>query len=189
MIKSSEAYKTIGEVAKILESSSKNTKSITTHTIRFWEKEFKQIKPHIFSGNRRYYDDKSIEILKKIHFLLKDKGMTYVTGYSRSNHLEQFAEAFTQYIFNPDQEDEDSDGERDHHALEVDQNEPAQHCSEEDGRTAQDNCHLRGLRLRCSAVVRVIVTAPNESRYVTSGTCRYHAEKIARLATFTPFLL
>ena len=32
----------------------------------------------------------------------KDKGMTYVTGYSRSNHLEQFAEAFTQYIFNPE---------------------------------------------------------------------------------------
>ena len=32
----------------------------------------------------------------------KDKGMNYVTGYSRSNHLEQFAEAFTQYIFNPE---------------------------------------------------------------------------------------
>tara|TARA_Y100001958_G_C21040832_1_gene410505 strand:+ start:466 stop:834 length:369 start_codon:yes stop_codon:yes gene_type:complete len=76
MIKSSEAYKTIGEVAKILESSSKNTKSITTHTIRFWEKEFKQIKPKILSGKRRYYDNKNIELLKKVHFLLKVQGMT-----------------------------------------------------------------------------------------------------------------
>ena len=69
------AYKTIGEVAKILDSNSKK-KSITTHTIRFWEKEFKQIKPKFFNSNRRYYDNKNIELLKKVHFLLKDQGMT-----------------------------------------------------------------------------------------------------------------
>ena len=50
--------------------------SLSTHTIRFWEKEFKQIKPMIFYGNRRYYDDEAINILKKIKYLLKDKGMT-----------------------------------------------------------------------------------------------------------------
>ncbi len=71
-----DAYKTIGEVAKILAQRSKKGKSIETHTIRFWEKEFKQIKPKIFNGNRRYYDTKNIEILKKIHFLLKEQGMT-----------------------------------------------------------------------------------------------------------------
>ena len=76
MNKDFTAYKTIGEVAKILESSSKNSKNIQTHTIRFWEKEFKQIKPKIFSGKRRYYDKNSIDTLKKIRFLLKEKGFT-----------------------------------------------------------------------------------------------------------------
>ena len=69
-------YKTIGEVAKILNLINKRNGSLSTHTIRFWEKEFKQIKPMIFGGNRRYYDNETINILKKIKFLLKDKGMT-----------------------------------------------------------------------------------------------------------------
>ena len=76
MNKSSQAYKTIGEVANILNADTKNIQSIKTHTIRFWEKEFKQIKPKILNGNRRYYDLKNIGILKKIHFLLKEQGMT-----------------------------------------------------------------------------------------------------------------
>ena len=70
------SYKTISEVVKILGLKSKRGQSLPTHTIRFWEKEFKQIKPKIFNGNRRYYDKKNIELLKKVHFLLKDKGMT-----------------------------------------------------------------------------------------------------------------
>ena len=74
--KSTDAYKTIGEVVKILGLRSKRSKSPPTHTIRFWEKEFKQIKPLILSGNRRYYDKKNIDLLKKVHFLLKEEGMT-----------------------------------------------------------------------------------------------------------------
>ena len=69
-------YKTIGEVAKILNLINQKNGSLSTHTIRFWEKEFKQIKPKIFTGNRRYYDENSINVLKKIKFLLKDQGMT-----------------------------------------------------------------------------------------------------------------
>ena len=76
MTKNINAYKTIGEVARILKLNSEEKKIITTHTIRFWEKEFKQIKPKILNGNRRYYDNKNIELLKKVHFLLKDQGMT-----------------------------------------------------------------------------------------------------------------
>ena len=77
MIKKKEyAYKSIGEVTKILNLKSKNNKSVPTHTIRFWEKEFKQVKPKIFTGNRRYYDEENVNILRKIKFLLKDKGMT-----------------------------------------------------------------------------------------------------------------
>ena len=69
-------YKSIGEVAKILNLVNKKSGKLSTHTLRFWEKEFKEVKPHIFAGNRRYYDTKSIEILKRIQFLLKNKGMT-----------------------------------------------------------------------------------------------------------------
>jgi len=71
-----EAYKTIGEVAKDLNLVNPKSGKLNTHTIRFWEKEFKQIKPKIFAGKRRYYDKKSIETLKKIRFLLKEKGLT-----------------------------------------------------------------------------------------------------------------
>ena len=39
------------------------------------EKEFKQVRPKVFAGKRRYYDDKTINTLK-IKYLLKDKGMT-----------------------------------------------------------------------------------------------------------------
>ena len=76
MIKSNNAYKTIGEVAEILQLKSKKGQSLQTHTIRYWEKEFKQIKPKILNGNRRYYDKKNIELLKKVKFLLKQQGMT-----------------------------------------------------------------------------------------------------------------
>ena len=71
-----KAYKSIGEVAKILNLVNKKKGTLNTHTIRFWEKEFKQIKPKVFSGNRRYYDKKTINILLKIKILLKDKGFT-----------------------------------------------------------------------------------------------------------------
>ncbi len=74
--KSDQAYKTIGEVVKILNLKSRSGEKTPTHTIRFWEKEFKQIKPKIFSNNRRYYDKINIDLLKKIKFLLKDQGMT-----------------------------------------------------------------------------------------------------------------
>ena len=71
-----DAYKTIGEVAKILNLKSKKNGIFSTHTIRFWETQFKQVKPKLLNSNRRYYDKKTINILKKIKFLLKDQGMT-----------------------------------------------------------------------------------------------------------------
>ena len=76
MNKSDQAYKTIGEVAKILKLKSNKKGVLPTHTIRFWEKQFKQIKPKILNSNRRYYDESNINLLKKIKFLLKDQGMT-----------------------------------------------------------------------------------------------------------------
>ena len=76
MDKSDNAYKTIGEVAKILQLKSKKKGVLPTHTIRFWETQFKQIKPKILNANRRYYDQETINLLKKVKFLLKDQGMT-----------------------------------------------------------------------------------------------------------------
>ena len=74
--KSDQAYKSIGEVAKLLNLVNKKNGNLNTHTIRYWEKEFKSIKPRILSGRRRYYDIIEIEKLKKIKFLLKTKGLT-----------------------------------------------------------------------------------------------------------------
>jgi DNA-binding transcriptional MerR regulator len=76
MNKTDTAYKTIGEVAKLLDLKNNKNGKLNTHTIRYWETEFKQIKPKILSGNRRYYDKSSINILKNIKFLLKEQGMT-----------------------------------------------------------------------------------------------------------------
>ena len=66
ILKSNKAYKSIGEVAKILNLVNKKKGTLNTHTIRFWEKEFKQIKPKILTGNRRYYNNDTVEILKKV---------------------------------------------------------------------------------------------------------------------------
>jgi DNA-binding transcriptional MerR regulator len=76
MDKSDSAYKTIGEVAKILNLKSNKKGFLPTHTIRFWETQFKQVKPKILNSNRRYYDENCINLLKKVKFLLKDQGMT-----------------------------------------------------------------------------------------------------------------
>ncbi|MDC1223876.1 MerR family transcriptional regulator [Pelagibacteraceae bacterium] len=74
--KTTKTYKSISEVAEILDLTNHKKGSLNTHTIRFWEKQFKQIKPKIFSGNRRYYNNEDIELLKKVKYLLKVQGMT-----------------------------------------------------------------------------------------------------------------
>ena len=74
--KNKNAYKSISEVAEILNLVNPKTGLLNTYTLRFWEKEFRQIKPKVFAGRRRYYDHKTIDTLKKIKYLLKDKGMT-----------------------------------------------------------------------------------------------------------------
>mgnify|MGYP001400681047 CR=1 FL=1 len=74
--KAETAYKTIGEVAKELDLVDKKTGQLQTHTIRYWETQFKQIKPNIRAGRRRYYSRKNIEMINYIKFLLKEKGLT-----------------------------------------------------------------------------------------------------------------
>jgi DNA-binding transcriptional MerR regulator len=88
MDKSDSAYKTIGEVAK-LKSNKKG--ELPTHIIRFWETQFKQIKPKILNSNRRYYDEDCINLLKKVKFLLKEQGMT-INGVKKILNGEQSLE-------------------------------------------------------------------------------------------------
>ena len=74
--KNNRPYRTIGETAKKLNLIDKKTGQLQTHTIRYWETQFKQIKPTIGAGGRRYYSNKNIKIINYIKFLLKEKGLT-----------------------------------------------------------------------------------------------------------------
>ena len=74
--KSDDAYRTIGEVTKELGLIDKKTGHLQTHTLRYWENQFKQIRPLIRAGKRRYYSKKNFQIIKLIKFLLKEKGLT-----------------------------------------------------------------------------------------------------------------
>ena len=69
-------FLTISELSKKLDLINKKTGKPANHILRFWEKEFKTIKPTILNGNRRYYDQKQVDKVKYIKFLLKDKGLT-----------------------------------------------------------------------------------------------------------------
>ncbi len=75
-LKSDDAYKTIGEVARELGLIDKKSGHLQTHTLRFWESQFKQIKPLIRAGRRRYYSKKNFKIIKQIKFLLRERGLT-----------------------------------------------------------------------------------------------------------------
>ena len=75
-LKSDDAYKTIGEITKELGLIDKKTGHLQTHTLRYWETQFKQIKPIKRAGKRRYYSKKNFQIIKLIKFLLKEKGLT-----------------------------------------------------------------------------------------------------------------
>ena len=66
---------TISEVSKILNLIDPKTKKLQNHILRYWENEFKEIRPKK-SNNRRYYSPDQVKIIKMIKFLLKNKGMT-----------------------------------------------------------------------------------------------------------------
>ena len=68
-------YIKISDLAKILNLRSAKNYKLQNYTLRFWEREFRQIKPKMIN-NQRYYSPDQIELVKLIHFLLKKKGMT-----------------------------------------------------------------------------------------------------------------
>lgn len=68
MDKSPDAFRTISEVADLLETPA--------HVLRFWESRFPQIKPVKRAGGRRYYRPSDVALLAGIKRLLHDEGIT-----------------------------------------------------------------------------------------------------------------
>ena len=68
MTKLNKKYYSISEVSEICD--------LKPHTLRFWEKEFKQISPQVNKGGRRRYQRKDIQIINQIRKLLQDDGLT-----------------------------------------------------------------------------------------------------------------
>ena len=68
MDKSPDAFRTISEVADLLETPA--------HVLRFWESRFPQIKPVKRAGGRRYYRPSDVALLAGIKRLLHDEGLT-----------------------------------------------------------------------------------------------------------------
>ena len=67
-------YYSISEVSELC--------SVKPHTLRFWESEFKSLKPVTRKGNRRYYQKEDIKMIKKIQGLLYEEGLT-ISGVKR----------------------------------------------------------------------------------------------------------
>tara|TARA_Y100000746_G_scaffold37881_1_gene28273 strand:+ start:225 stop:551 length:327 start_codon:yes stop_codon:yes gene_type:complete len=67
-------YYSISEVSELC--------SVKPHTLRFWESEFKALKPITRKGNRRYYQKKDIEMIGMIQSLLYEEGLT-ISGVKR----------------------------------------------------------------------------------------------------------
>ena len=68
MSKSAEAFRTISEVAELLDTP--------THVLRFWESRFPQIRPVKRAGGRRYYRPDDVALLAGIRHMLRQEGMT-----------------------------------------------------------------------------------------------------------------
>ncbi len=68
MDKSPDAFRTISEVAEVLETPA--------HVLRFWESRFPQIRPVKRAGGRRYYRPADVALLLGIKHLLHNEGMT-----------------------------------------------------------------------------------------------------------------
>ena len=65
----------ITDLCKILNDNNLKIEKTHTHTIRYWEKKFHQIKPKIIN-NRRYYSKDDVELIKNIRYLLKIEKIT-----------------------------------------------------------------------------------------------------------------
>lgn len=61
-------YYSISEVSEML--------GISLSNLRFWEKEFKQLKPKRNSKNTRFYSEEDLKLIKQIQFLVDEQKLT-----------------------------------------------------------------------------------------------------------------
>lgn len=82
-------YFSIGEVAEMFD--------VNTSLIRFWEKEFPQLHPKKNTRGNRVYSKKDIELFKKIHHLVKEKGYTLEGAKNalRGSSIQEVSETIT----------------------------------------------------------------------------------------------
>ncbi len=72
-------YHTIGEVSGLCD--------VPAHVLRYWEKEFVQLRPSTRRGKRRYYQQKDIDQINQIRSLLYDQGFTIVGARTQLDKL------------------------------------------------------------------------------------------------------
>lgn len=77
MKKAPEAFRTISEVAELLDTPA--------HVLRFWESKFYQIRPVKRAGGRRYYRPDDVSLIAGIKVLLQEQGLT-IRGVQRVLH-------------------------------------------------------------------------------------------------------
>ena len=99
MLNKKDKLMNISELALNIGLVNPRTKKPSTHTLRFWETKFKQLKPTILTGGRRYYSSKDIKVVKVIFFLLKEQCMTIKGAKKTLNeNLKQLDETKTSRI-------------------------------------------------------------------------------------------
>lgn len=97
MEKAPEAFRTISEVAELLD--------LPQHVLRFWETRFSQLKPMKRGGGRRYYRPTDVDFLKAVQYLLYEKGYT-IKGVQRL--LKENGVAFITALGSGDKEQADA---------------------------------------------------------------------------------
>ena len=68
-------YYNIREVAEMMQ--------LPEHTLRFWEKEFPSLNPKKSSGGTRQYTQQDIDLVRLIHHLVKEQGLTIKAARAR----------------------------------------------------------------------------------------------------------
>jgi DNA-binding transcriptional MerR regulator len=89
-IPSTKKYFKIGEVSKMLE--------VPATTLRFWEKEFKQLKPMKNKKGDRIYHLKDLEVLREIKYLTHDKGIRIANASKKVKRTETHTDDKTELL-------------------------------------------------------------------------------------------
>lgn len=73
-----KVFFTIGEVAEAV--------NVSPSTIRYWERNFDELAPRKSSGGTRMFSADDIEVIKLIHHLVKERGLTVKGAQMKLKH-------------------------------------------------------------------------------------------------------